>query len=114
MTNFVTLNGHTYSDGNNDGGTGIRYLGNGGHRQNFLALVADVIAIVGTQGMAVSPTANLTVNSLTASAGLAVSGAATVGGNAIWHGGNLANPVSGSGTAGYLPKLTGHLRWAIA
>jgi len=106
MTDFVTLNGHTYSDGNNDGGIGIRYLGNGGHRVNFLNLIADVVAIVGTQGMAVSPTANLTVNSLTATAGLSVSGSATVSGYGVWHLGNLPNPITGSGTGGYLPRLT--------
>jgi hypothetical protein len=43
MTNFVTINGHTYSDSTNDGGVGNRYLANGGHRANFLPLVTDIV-----------------------------------------------------------------------
>lgn len=43
MTSYVTINGHTYSDAQDDGGSGIRFLGNGGHRTNLMLLVEDVI-----------------------------------------------------------------------
>jgi hypothetical protein len=47
MIHYVTLNGHTYSDGPDDEGTGIRYLDNGGHWDNLLPMFADVVVVAG-------------------------------------------------------------------
>lgn len=45
MTDYVTLNYHTYSSGTSDEGTGIRYLDNGGHWANFIPLVQDILTV---------------------------------------------------------------------
>ena len=39
----VTLNGFVYSDGDDDGGSGQKFLGNDGHRTNFVPMFGDMI-----------------------------------------------------------------------
>jgi len=43
MVEKVTLNGNVYSDGVDDEGTGVRHLGAGGHRTNFLLMLQDFV-----------------------------------------------------------------------
>jgi hypothetical protein len=40
---YTTVNGHTYSTGTTDEGIGVRFLDNGGHWDNFIPLVNDII-----------------------------------------------------------------------
>ena len=46
MTNTVELNGKTYTDGSSSDG-GVKNLGNGGHRINFIPMLTDTLVEVG-------------------------------------------------------------------
>jgi hypothetical protein len=70
MIHYVTLNGHTYSDGPDDEGTGIRYLDNGGHWDNLLPMFADVVVVAGNVATIGSQLAGMATG--TSSTGLAI------------------------------------------
>jgi hypothetical protein len=70
MIHYVTLNGHTYSDGPDDEGTGIRYLDNGGHWDNLLPMFADVVVVAGYVATIGSQLAGMATG--TSSTGLAI------------------------------------------
>ena len=47
MAQEAILNGTTYTDGTSDEGSGKKYLANGGHIQNFVPCLSDMIVEVG-------------------------------------------------------------------
>jgi hypothetical protein len=42
--NYATLNSNTYSDGSTDEGTGVKYLANGGHKENLVPMMSDFVS----------------------------------------------------------------------
>lgn len=47
MVDYVTIDGFTYSNGTSDEGVGIRYLANGGHKDNFIKALTSFLQDAG-------------------------------------------------------------------
>jgi hypothetical protein len=62
MTTYVTIQGHTYSDGTSNEGTGVRYLDNGGHWEHFIPLVTDIVATASDVAANIGPVATSVTN----------------------------------------------------
>ncbi len=69
----VTVNGNTYSDGSNDGGIGLKYLGNNGHRTNFVPLISDTVIDVAAKVSMAGTVATNTQTAVTKAAEAAAS-----------------------------------------
>lgn len=64
---YVVLEGHTYSSGSNDEGIGIRFLDNGGHWDNYIPLVEDILVITGRAASYASAVSNTPIASSSSS-----------------------------------------------